>query len=194
MFKRQVLAFNVTSMALAALAGLTGCDQPQMSMQDMQPPPRPAELDRLEPMVGEWDTEMTMTMPGSDKPMTSKGSSSIKWGLDKNYLVEHVQGDMGEMGKFQGMSVMSYDAKDKVYRMWWFDSMGAVGEGTLTCDAGGKTWNGESEGDNLRTGQKSRGYGGHTMVDNNTIDWNWRETDMWGRETMKMTGKNKRKM
>ncbi len=43
-------------LAVFAAAIIVGCQQPQMNMADMKPPPRASELDKLDAMVGNWES------------------------------------------------------------------------------------------------------------------------------------------
>jgi hypothetical protein len=136
-------AFGAALIAGCALL-LTGCQQ-QMSMEEMmKPPPRAAELDKLDEFVGKWELTCDCTMKGSDQPMKCTGTSTATWQCDKRVVVEHGEFKMGDE-KFTGMGVYTWDPDDKVYRTWWFESSGRVQEGTMSYDEASRAWHMKSE-------------------------------------------------
>ena len=181
----------------ALLAGvLSGCGGGKAEMQagaPPGPPPRAAELDRLNDMVGNWEYTMEMTPEGMDKPMVSKGTVSTQWDCDKHCIVEHVDGDMGEQGKFHGMSVMTWDPKAKTYRSMWCDSTGEVSMGTSEYDDETKTWTGKSKGAN-GMGDTVVGEWTSRVIDANTVEWSGTQWNAWKtKKLVEFKGTNRRR-
>ena len=108
-------AILTTILAAAAMAACVA--------QEMQMPPRPAELDKLEFMAGDFDEATTMTMPTGEKVET-KGAVSAKWTLGKRYIRSENTGEMPGMGKFEGMLMLTWNELIGKYEGTWFDSMG----------------------------------------------------------------------
>lgn len=181
-------------MVAAVSSLLTGCASPKHDMSDMKPPERAAELDKLDAFAGNWEYTMEMKMEGMEKPETYSGTSYATWECDRRLLVERVEGDMGEMGKFHGLAIYTWDPQDKVFRTFWFDNMGSMHHGTMKYDEATKTWNTKGEGENLNTGERTRGKGWMKCVDDNTVKWGGTEYDSWGwKKKSEMTGTSKRK-
>lgn len=174
---------------------LAGCAEPAGKMEGGGPPPRPAELDRLDMLVGTWEGTAEMSVPGVDEPTTSKIVTTTKWELDKRFLVDHFEGDMGEEGKFEGVGVWTWDPKAKEYRNWWFDSLGSFSHGTTKYDEETRTLHMRWEGTNSMTGKPSYGDGTSKFIDDNTQQWTYKEWDNflhWGEPTI-MSGTYQRK-
>ena len=113
---------------------LFGCNEPKADMEAGGPPPRPAELDRLDMFVGSWEGTAEIMMPGADEAMTSTGKNEATWELDKRFLVSKLNLDMGEHGTMEGLEVWTWDNKAKTYRTWWFSSMGDAAQATARYD------------------------------------------------------------
>src|SRR5689334_3347326 len=84
-------------------------------------PPKPPELKVLDKLVGEWATQITVTVADA-KPQNVKttGTSSRKWALDGRLVEE--SGKSSDGGEFR--TIVTFDANRKAYRMWYFDSTG----------------------------------------------------------------------
>lgn len=174
-------------------AALTGCQQPAACNQEMAggPPPRPAELDKLDQFVGNWTSECEMKMDG--KTTTCKGTSTSAWDLDKSVVVSKMEFDMGEMGMMKGMEVMTWDPTSKVYRTSWFDSMGGNGVGTMRYDEKSNTWITKGSGRDPMSGESRLNSGTIKMSSDGSHEWSFKETDGWGfKTTMDMTGTSKK--
>lgn len=181
---------------LSSLALTIGCNQPAGNMQDMSgPPPRPAELDELNPWVGTWNnsSEMTMYGPEGEQKMTSTGKETARWACDNRIIVSEMEFDMGEMGKMSGLSVMTWDKKAGKYRSFWFDSWGTIGEGEMWKDAKTGEWMMKSRGSDPMTGEATAGKGSIKLIDANNMEWSFVESDSWGfKKKMEMKGTSKR--
>lgn len=166
------------SLAALALVAAVGC-QPKMTMEDMKAhrPQRPAELDALNAFVGTWQGTGTCTMLMVDgKPeIATSGTSTTQWEADGWYLVERSTYEMGELGTMQGIGIWTYDAKDKEYEMDWYDTMGGTGEGEAKRNPDTGVWTMKSQSDSAHG--KSYGEGTVKFIDDNTMEWTWKE---WG--------------
>ncbi len=177
------------------MALLTGCQQPAHDMEAMQPPPRPAELDELNEWAGTWHGtgDMTMYGPQGEQKMTSSGRETVKWVCDNRVLMSEMEYQMGDMGTMSGYSMMTYDAKEKKFKSYWFDNFGTVGEGEMWKDATTGMWIMKTEGTDPMTGSATRGKGTIKMPDANTMEWTYAEYDGWGlKKKMEFTGTSKK--
>ena len=184
------------STAVIALTSIAfvGCAEPKVDFEPMEPPPRPAELDRLDVFVGTWEGTAEITVPGSDEVMKTTGRNTTEWRYDKRFLVEDFEADMGDIGAMTGLSLSTWDPQAKKYRTWMFSNWGEASTGTLTYCEKSKTWYWKSQGTNPMTGKMSYGKGQATLVDDNTYEWSWKEWDnalYWG-EPMSMKGTSHR--
>lgn len=171
--------------ALLAAAALSGCAEQKCDMADMmKAPPRPAELDQLDMMVGKWESTAECKMAGSDKPMTCKSSSVAGWECDRRALVERMEGTMGDQ-KMSGIGVWMWNPESRNFSTWWFDSTGRNDKGTATFDAATKTW----------TMKSATGQGTARMAASDTMDWSFKETTggLFPQPVMEMKGTSKRK-
>ena len=175
---------------------LSGCaeKQGQMNMADMKPPPRPAELDKLEQMIGTWDETMEIHMAGSDQVMKGKGTSTVGWEADKWVMLERGEFSMADTGeKEYGLGIWRFDTKSKEFHTFWTMSGGEMMHGEATFDDATKTWKMESSGTNQMFG-KIRSEGTAKLVDKNTMEWKMTMWNAWKtKKLMEMTGTGKRR-
>jgi len=165
----------------AVWLGLTSAAcMPRMTIQDIADmrPPRAAQLDRLERLIGEWETEGEVRMAVLDQPLTATGRSTARWTLDRRFLMEEAELDMGDLGRVSGTSIWSYDAAIGKYRMWWFDSLGETSESVITYDEKSDAFFMRTRG--RKYGYATTGRGTLRHVDENTLAWTWKEFDGMG--------------
>jgi hypothetical protein len=187
------LRFAGTGLGALLAVALVGCQKPDLS-EMMKRPQRPAELDRLDSLVGTWQGTAELKVAGSDDVMTSTGTETVSWDADRWMLVSDFEYEMGDNGTIRGMGVTMWDAKAKKYRLWSFDNFGECESGTMTHDEETKTWHFKSKGRNLVTGEKYVGEGTSKMVDGDTQDWNFTIWDGWKlRKLMEISGTSQRK-
>ena len=93
----------------------------QEYMKLMQPG---AEHERLQSIVGTWDTatKIWMSGPGAE-PMESTGTSVFKSVLGGNWVMEEHSGSMMGM-PYRGVGMMGYDNYKNLYVGTWFSNMG----------------------------------------------------------------------
>lgn len=78
-------------------------------------------LARLHFLDGNWESKETTQGPdGKEIPFTLVGKNS--WTLNDRYLQIDEALDVPGMGKFSNHILMTFDAKAKVYRAWWFSN------------------------------------------------------------------------
>ncbi len=140
------------SLFVLGLAGLVtllaGC-MPKMTIEKMKAemPKRPAELDRLDAFVGNWESEGSVKFAFLDQSLKMTGRSQIVWGPDRWFLIEDDKGEMQELGPYQGHGMWNYDAKARKYRMAMTDTMGMLGIATARFDTKTNTWHMTSTND-----------------------------------------------
>lgn len=172
---------------VAAIAA--GCSQSKLdpaNMADMKPPPRPAELDRLDAWVGTWEGEGEMTMPGAEAGMKLTWTVTRSWEVDRRFLVERMTLKMSDDNETSFMGVWTWDAGAGEYRFWGFSGLGTTETGAATYDEDTQTWHIRSTGTNPMTGKPSYSAGTMKEVDNSTTTGTWNEWDnvlKWGEPT-----------
>jgi hypothetical protein len=152
-----------------------------MDPSAMKPPARPAELDRLEPWVGTWQSTGEMKM-SDGKTMHMTGTFTIGWECDRTVLVERMEetcDEMKDMGKIYGLIVFTWDAHEKEYETAFFNNMSMSADGDMKYNEATKTWTMTGEGYNPMLGQKTHWIGKITMPDSSTMEWTWTTWDAW---------------
>jgi hypothetical protein len=81
----------------------------------------PAELKVLDRMIGTWDT-ITVQRPAEWTPVGGQSTATVtrEWILNGRFVMDtslHSNGD-------ESISLIGYDPGQKVYRSWWFNSLG----------------------------------------------------------------------
>jgi len=152
------------------MIGATGC----MSKNEDMRPQRSAELDRLNMMVGNWETTAETKIMGEDEAVKGSGKSISAWECDGWCLVERGQYDMGgDMGKMNGVAIWTWDPKAKKYRTFWADSMGSTAVGTGRYNEATKTWHMKGKGHGPMGTTHARGTA--KMIDDKTVEWCYKE-------------------
>lgn len=174
------IRFANACVAALLVAVLVGCQAPKIDLDEMmKAPPRPAELDQLEMLVGTWEVTAEMKVEGSGEVMTGRGVETISWDADKWLLVDRFEYTLGDEGKVTGLAIWTWDAKAKKYRLWAFDNYGYYETGTATYDEDSRTWRFKTKSRNPGTGENYVGEGALTMVDCDTQEWNMTYWDGW---------------
>ncbi|MCP4249969.1 MAG: DUF1579 domain-containing protein [bacterium] len=188
----------VLTLGIAVLAA--GCAQAPMNMDPMQKPTPPAELAKLECMIGNWTgtaemlspspEEMKATMPegAEPPPSTFAGEHNSQWVLDGMFLRQEGWHEMGD-DKMRFVEFITWDPKLGKYRSWYFSDWGERGEGQMTWSADGKTLNVNVKGSDAN-GVAKRGKGTWAMTGADTAEWLWEESGPMGK--MKMKGSVRR--
>ena len=173
--KIHLHVFFVTGIAMLSTACL-----PRMTIDEIRAmqPPRPVELDRLEILLGDWVNEGEVSVAVLAEPMRSGGTNHAEWSLDRRTVVGHADLDMGPLGKMTGMSIWSWDPLIKKYRMKWFDSIGETLEAVITYNEATQIWHMKGKGQKF--GIKTSGRGTMRRIDDDTLEWTWKEYDAFG--------------
>ena len=88
-------------------------------------PPVPPETKILEKLVGTWETEATVKVAEwTPKEVKATGSIKCEWTLGGRF----VQGKGIDSVTPEVQTHWTYDANKKAYRLWFFNSAGAVVE------------------------------------------------------------------
>jgi hypothetical protein len=133
-------------MALCAAGATFAQTQPleprsaqQQTPPQQQPPQQPArnpastqENDRLRFLLGFWEEEVDFSGPNSGP---GRGRWFARPVLGLHVVMDYSSG--GPQGPYRANAVIAWDKTEKVYKMWWLDDAGAVGEyrGTFTDDS-----------------------------------------------------------
>ena len=129
--------------------------KPEEVMKKIEAAGKPgAEHKALEPLIGEWTTEVKSWMTPDAPPMVSKGTAKMSWVLGDRFVREDFDGEM--MGKpFHGVGLTGYDNQKKKYNSFWVDDMStAIFTGQGTASEGGKVITFSSKMDCPMTGEK----------------------------------------
>lgn len=149
--------------------GMLGCAKPDIH-EMMKLPPRPAELDRLDKMAGNWDFTMTFKM--GDQSMNGHGTSHVEWDCDRWMLTERVEGQMeGQTGTYHGKGAYIYDPSAKKYHMMWYGNNGGLMHGMMTYDDDKKVWHCEGKGRDTIHGMSCCTKATIKWVDDNTVEF-----------------------
>ena len=189
---RRTLAF-VVAVSLSSMFAGTGC-MPSMTIEEMKAmmPTRPVELDQLNAFIGTWDHSGTATMAGVDAALDSSGTSEVRWEGDGWYMVEQGKMTLAGFDPMGMQGVWAYDAKAKVFRTNWVDTMGSFGVGTVRYDSKKDMWHMKAKS-HMAFGT-STGKGTVKFVDKDTQEWVWAEYAMGGLfKTMEMQSTSKRR-
>ncbi|MBS1724327.1 MAG: DUF1579 family protein [Armatimonadetes bacterium] len=79
----------------------------------------PKELKDLSGLVGEWQGELAMTIPGMSDPIKMTSTVSVK--VFGQYQETVYTMDAPGMGKFTGHQFLTWDENAKGYKSWNFD-------------------------------------------------------------------------
>jgi len=174
MFHRFILGF-----AVVLLSG-TGCLQPRMTLDDLKAklPERPAELDRLDLLVGEWDTQGTIKMIGMDGPIETTGHNVARWSADGWLLIDESTYEMGALGMMSGVSLWSWDDRAKRYHVDWYDSFGERASGYARYDEASRTWHLKTSGRSALCSVANKGT--IKVVGDGHLAWTYDQWDAWG--------------
>jgi hypothetical protein len=166
---------------------------PKMSVEQIAAfqPERPAELDQLDMLLGEWETTGTIELAVVDEPITTSGRNKAQWTMDGRVLEDQADLDMGPFGRVTGKTLWTWDPSLQKHRMWWFDSLGETSEVVATFDQRTQTWKMKAKGQ--KYGRRTSGSGTIRRIDDNTLEWTWNEASASGLITFaKMRGTSRR--
>ncbi len=153
---------------------------PKMSVEQIREfqPERPAELERLNMFLGEWETTGTIEMAFLEAPIATSGRNKAEWTLDGYVLEDRADLDMGPFGRVKGKTLWAWDPALGKYRMWWFDTMGETSDVVATFNERTNTWRMKAKGQ--KYGRHTSGSGTIRRIDENTLEWTWNEASASG--------------
>jgi hypothetical protein len=108
-------------LALPAVAQDEGKMGEQPAMPEMG---RPAQMDKLAFMAGDWSVATEFKMDPSGEWMKSEGNSTVEPMLEGCIQRMNYEGDMMGM-PFKGIGLTTYNRETGQYDTVWFDTMGA---------------------------------------------------------------------
>ena len=120
---------------------------------------------KLDGMVGNWDTKITLWMMPGVPPMSSTGTSTNAWVMGGRYLEQRFKGEFAGM-PFEGVGYSGYDNVKKQYWGTWMDNMStSMMTSTGNVSADGKTWEFTATMTDPMTGKDSTAKEKVTIVD-----------------------------
>ena len=156
--------------------------------QETTPNPLSPELKPLQRFIGSWEQQV-VSKPAEWTPdkTTMTCPVTVNWIL-RGRMIEHRC--VWSPGKRHGLCLMAYDAENKEYRQFYFDSNGGIprGENRGKWDEATKTftWTGRLA-NGIMTTQA------HQFIDNDRQEWTLVFKDSTGKVCLDMEAKAKRK-
>ena len=160
---------------ICAACTWAGCSQ-QPCETAMTPPPRPAQLDRLEMWLGNWEDVGEMKACNG-KIMKSRVTHDVKWDLNKTLVIERFSGEVEGFPPINGVGVYSYDYRSKRFKYRSYGEHGDTMSGSLDYNEKTGMWTLEAKGYNPMMKMATTGRGTFCFPDANTINWTWKEWD-----------------
>lgn len=169
---RSIVSLACSGVALTVLAGC----MPKMTIEQMKEmmPERPAELDQLDAFVGKWQGSGEAHIGGLEDTLKSEGTMDIHWAGDGWYLVTDSVDEMDEFGKMVGKGLWSWDDQHNRFHTYWVDSMGSTYTGWAKYNKNDNEWHMYAKGRSAMG--ESTGRGTMRFIDNDTMEWHWKET------------------
>jgi hypothetical protein len=126
MRRRQLVQISALAAILCILTARGAAQQPPAQQPPAQQPSGPLggpEYTRLGFLAGTWEEEITYagaeTAAGRARWVARPALGFI--------LILNYEGS-GPEGAYRAHGVLTYDREAKVYRMWWFDDSGGIGD------------------------------------------------------------------
>lgn len=185
--------YRILLVMSAAVVAASGCASLSKRIVEIQPPPRPAELDVYEKFVGTWDWEAEMV--GAEDPGTKhwSGTAEWSWSLEKRFLHGSMS-SRSERLSFDATGLWSWHPTKKKHYWWMFNNWGYPQEGTANYNPERQRWAMSYTSVGL---DGTRSYGRYLLehVSADRIDWRMIE---WADpfrlvKKMEMIGSYKRK-
>jgi len=153
-------------------------DQPKKSDE------KPAELKVLERFVGTWKVE-AIFKPSAQDPKERRETSTSRFELTLNGWFVMERGKTTDDD--EDLQILTFNAKKKVFRRWYFDSDGNTHEWTGKWDEKSSTltWTGPAD-DGITTVSVWK------LTDKDTLDWTLTAKDKEGKVVVRIEGKSVR--
>lgn len=181
---------------LVFLAGIAavGCGPKPDIHEMMKLPPRPAELDQLNRMVGDWEFKMTVNL--FDQSIEGSGTSHIEWDSGKWMLRERVEGKMeGHDETYHGNGAYMYHPGEKKFMMFWYGNDGRLAKMRMWRDKKNENvWHAKGSSVDTMEGHDGTSVATMKFVDDNSMEMEETIYDSWGlfkMGTVKITMKRK---
>lgn len=194
-----MLRVSIVVIGCLMLAFFTGCQEvkkmtgqaPAMSMEDMTRPTQPVQMKQLEPFIGTWEGTAEMVPPAGSPAATQpaktfKGGGVSEWTLDGRAMKSTGWHEMPDGQRATYIEYVMWDADEKKFRSVYLSDWGDFGTGWMWPSADGQTFHFTGRGTNAK-GQHSSMSGSSTVVDANTMKWNFTEHGPMGRMEMRGT-------
>jgi hypothetical protein len=156
--------------------------------QETTPIQQSPELKVLQQFIGSWEQQIVAKPAEWTPEKTTMGlTTKVEWILGGRMLEIEAAWSPNNL---EGLALMTYDAEEKVYRMWYFDSNGGIprGETRGKWDEATKTFTWESSPVNGNTTTQF-----HRFIDKDTHEWTMVVKDGTGKVCLDMESKAKRK-
>jgi hypothetical protein len=145
---------------------------------------KPAELKILERFVGTWkDEAVYKPSVWTPKEKRETSTSRFEWSLNGRFVVERGKTTDGD----EELQVMTFDAKKKAFRRWYFDSDGSSREWTGQWDDKNSTLTWTAALDDGITAISV-----WKLTDKDTLVWTWTAKDKEGKLYGSIEGKSVR--
>ena len=111
--------------------------------------PLSPEIKVLERLIGTWDV-VAVSKPTEWTPKEVRTTSKVTrtWVLDRSFVLDTSKASDGH----EGMSLITYDSRQKAYRSWWFSSKGHTSKSTGQWDSVTETMSARSDyGNGIRS-------------------------------------------
>lgn len=189
---RRLICISLTPMLF-----VMGCAKPDL---DMSRPPVPAEMAKLEPWLGTWTGSAEMVSPtreqlesalGEDAakiPTSFKGEETFERYWDGMFIRQEGWHSMDAENKARYVMYICWDPKARKFRQWYFSDYGEYGSGWMRLKSDGKTWSMEGTSTDAK-GKTRRGTGTARFTSDDTMEWTWGESSLFGGFKMKGTSK-----
>lgn len=143
-----------------------------------EPADLPAELKVFDRMIGTWDT-VTVQKPAEWTPDGGRSTATVtrNWILNGRFVMDTSLHSNGE----EGISIIGYDPGQKVYRSWWFNSLGHRNDSRGQWNAATNTLSYRTELEDGKSMQSSVRF-----ADANKEVWQFKATDTAGKVYLDM--------
>jgi hypothetical protein len=149
--------------------------------------PTSPELQPLHRFVGSWEIQM-VSKPAEWTPekKTTTCTTKMEWTLGGRMIETRC---VWTPDNIHGLALIAYDAVNKEYRQWYFDSTGLIqrGENRGNWDEPTKTFTWKTTSDHGIVSQS------HRFIDKDTFEWIFVFKDAAGKVCLDMEGTAKRK-
>lgn len=125
-----------------------------------------ARLDRLNALIGNWTTTITMLNSDGSAGTVSKGSDIYTWSANGKFVQHDVDADMGRGNRVQSLEVIALDPSGSGYTARSYDPDGTFSD--YSCELEGKSWQIDGEVQRFR---------GEFSEDGSTLEGQWEQND-----------------